>query len=143
MYATVTRDGTGRIIVYGPHDTPVVAPNDGAVTVAICPPAAADRTTGTLAHPYQYAAGPALAAVPVHAPAAASVDDLNAPTVAVCIHPRSHRLFVVGPFTGPDRAEQWWNAHTNRFAETGANCHLLALTAPTTVEATRTSGDDA
>ncbi|WP_018583811.1 hypothetical protein [Salinispora arenicola] len=49
MYATVTRDDTGRIVVYGPHDTPVVVPTDGAVTVAICPPRAADRTTGTLA----------------------------------------------------------------------------------------------
>ncbi|MFI7550780.1 hypothetical protein ACIBQ2_13610 [Micromonospora sediminimaris] len=49
MYATVTRDDTGRIVVYGPHDTPATAPNDGAVTVAICPPGAADRTSGTLA----------------------------------------------------------------------------------------------
>ncbi len=48
MYATVTRD-IQRIVVYGPHDTPATAPNDGAVTAAICPPGAADRTTGTLA----------------------------------------------------------------------------------------------
>ncbi|MFY1574247.1 hypothetical protein ACN26Z_05085 [Verrucosispora sp. WMMD703] len=47
MYATVTRDDTGSSVVYGPHDTPAIAPNDGAVT--ICPPGAADRTTGTLA----------------------------------------------------------------------------------------------
>lgn len=47
MYATVTRDDIGRIVVYGPHDTPATAPNDGAV--AICLPGAADRTSGTLA----------------------------------------------------------------------------------------------
>jgi hypothetical protein len=49
MYATVTRDDTGRIVVYGPRDTLGTAPDDGAVTVAICPPGAADRTSGTLA----------------------------------------------------------------------------------------------
>lgn len=106
-----------------------------------CP---ADRTTGTLAHPYQYAtAGAALAAAPVRSPAAASVGDLNAVTVVVCVHPRSRSLFVVGPFTGPDRAEQWWHARTNRFAETEANCHVLALTAPTTNDAIPSSGDEA
>ncbi|MEV0604767.1 hypothetical protein AB0I61_00125 [Polymorphospora rubra] len=164
MYATVTRDGTGRIVVYGPYDTAVTAArpaagdrprygpydtavtaqNDHAVTVAICPPGAADRTTGTLAHPHQHVtAGPALTAAPVCAPAAASVGDLNASTVAVCIHPPSHSLFVVGPFTGPDRAEQWWHARTNRFAKTGANCHVLALTAPITGDANPSSGDEA
>ncbi|WP_018223580.1 MULTISPECIES: hypothetical protein [Salinispora] len=144
MYATVTRDGTGRIVVYGPYGIAVTASNDQAVTVAICPPGAADRTTGTLAHPYQHAtAGPALTTAPVCAPATASVGDLNAPTVAVCIHPRSHSVFVVGPFTGPDRAEQWWHTRTNRFAETGAHCHVLALTAPSTGDATPSSGDEA
>ncbi|MDG4787674.1 hypothetical protein O7626_17305 [Micromonospora sp. WMMD1102] len=49
MCATVTRDDTGRIVVYAPHDTPAIASNDGAVTVIICPPGAADRTTGALA----------------------------------------------------------------------------------------------
>ncbi|WKU03995.1 hypothetical protein [Micromonospora sp. HUAS LYJ1] len=49
MYATVTRDDTGHIVVYGPHVTPAIAPNDGAVTAAICPPGAVDPTTGTLA----------------------------------------------------------------------------------------------
>ena len=39
-------------------------------------------------------------------------------------------MIVVGPFTGPDRAEQWWNARTNRFAESGARCHLLPVTTP-------------
>ncbi|WP_016815046.1 hypothetical protein [Salinispora oceanensis] len=49
MYATVTRDDTGRIVVYGPRDTPAIAPNDGAVIVPICSPGVADRTTGALA----------------------------------------------------------------------------------------------
>jgi hypothetical protein len=83
-------------------------------------------TTGTLSHPYQYAAaGPALAAVPVHAPTATSVDDLSAPTVAVCIHRFSHRMFVIGVFPGPEHAAHWWSAHTNRFAGTGVACHIL------------------
>lgn len=47
MYATVGHDDTGSIVVYGPHETQAIAPNDGAVTV--CPPGAASRTTGTLA----------------------------------------------------------------------------------------------
>ncbi|QOC92237.1 hypothetical protein [Micromonospora craniellae] len=142
MYAVI-RDA-GRIVVYAPYDTPVVAPNDGAATVTVCPPVAADHTTGTLAHPYQYAARPALAAVPVRAPATASVTDLNTPTIAGRGHPHSHRRFVVGPFTGPDRAEQRRHAPVNRFAENGANRHVLALTAPTTTgTATRTSGVDA
>ncbi|MFI7218405.1 hypothetical protein [Micromonospora maritima] len=49
MYATVGHDDTGSIVVYGPHDTPAIAPNDGAATVAIRPAGAADGATGTLA----------------------------------------------------------------------------------------------
>lgn len=137
MYVTVTPDGTGRLAVHGPVPPPAVpasaTAHGVAVTVAVCPVAAADRTTGTLAHPYQYAAaGPGIAASPVRPPAISSVDDLNAVTVAVCVHPLSHRMIVVGPFTGPDRAEQWWNARTNRFADSGAQCHFLPVTTPPT-----------
>lgn len=132
MYVTVTPDGTGRLAAHGPVPPPAVpasaTAHGVAVTVAVCPVAAADRTTGTLAHPYQFAAaGPGIAASPVLSLANGSVDDLNAVTVAVCVHPLSHRMIVVGLFTGFDRAEQWWNARTNRFAETGARCHVLPV----------------
>lgn len=132
MYVTVTHDGTGRLAAHGPVPPPAVpasaTAHGAAVTLAVCPVAAADRTTGALAHPYQFtAAGPGIAAAPVLPPTTRTVDDLNALTVAVCVHPLSHRMIVIGPFTGPDRAEQWWNARTNRFAETGARCHILAV----------------
>jgi hypothetical protein len=144
MYVTVIRDGTGRLAAHAPDDIPAAEPDDSTITVAVCPPDAADRTTGTLAHPYQFTtAGAVLAAVPVRAPVTASVDDLNALTVAVCLHPVSHRMFVVGPFTAPDRAEQWWNARTNRFAETGAHCHILPLTAPSPSDAPGGNGGQA
>lgn len=135
MYVTVTPDGTGRLAVHGPVPPPAVpvsaTAHGVAVTVAVCPVAAVDRATGALAHPYQFAvAGPGIAASPVLPPVTSSVGDLNAVTVAVCVHPLSHRMFVVGPFTGPDRAEQWWNARINRFVDSGARCHILALTAP-------------
>jgi hypothetical protein len=144
MHVTVAPDGTGRLVVHGPHPAPAITPGGAAVTVAVCPVAAVDRTTGTLAHPYQYtAAGPVIAACPPRPPAADSVGDLNTATVAVCVHPSSHRMFVVGPFTGPDRAEQWWHARTNRFAETGACCHILPLTVPPGGAAEPTSGGPA
>jgi len=46
MYATVTHD-TRRIVVYGPPRHPGHSAERWAV--AICPPGAADRTSGTLA----------------------------------------------------------------------------------------------
>lgn len=96
MYVTVTvtPDGTSRLVVHGPVPPPAVpasaTAHGVAVTVAVCPVAAADRTTGTLAHPYQFAAaGPGIAASPVRPPAISLVDD--------------------------------------RFAETGAHCHILPV----------------
>lgn len=74
MYVTVTRDGTDRLVAHGLYDTPAIDTGNGAVTAAICPPGAVDRTTGILSRPYQYAtAAPALAAVPVHAPTATTL----------------------------------------------------------------------
>jgi hypothetical protein len=131
MYVTVILDAAGRLTAHQPRPEPNTSPAGTAVTVLLCPIVAVDRTTGTLAHPYQYtSAGPIIAACRPSAPIAGSVGDLNAPTVAVCVHPLSHRMFAVGPFIGPDRAEQWWHARTNRFADTGGYCHIVPLTAP-------------
>ncbi|MEV4517998.1 hypothetical protein AB0K00_54710 [Dactylosporangium sp. NPDC049525] len=127
MHVTITADDTGRLTVQPAADT--AAPGDAHnVTVALCPPGAYDRPSGTLTHPYRYAnATPAIAAAPVHPPCDATVADLNAPTVLVAIHPLSRRLLAVGPFTGPDRARQWWHADANQLASNGAACHVLPL----------------
>lgn len=132
MYITVSRDDTGRLVIHGqPHpDIPGTGPAipDG-ITVRLCPPAACDRWSGNLAHPYQHTNVTAeLAELPTSPPRDETVADLNAATAAVAIHPLSHRMLAVGPFTGPDRARQWWHADPNRFAENGATCHILPLT---------------
>lgn len=132
MYVTVTHDGTGQLAVHGPVDATTGDIADTAVVTVVCPPGAVDRMTGALSHPYQFATiGHDLVAVPVRPPATATVSDLNALTVAVCIHPFSLRMLVVGLFTGPDRAEQWWQDRFNRMAAIGAHCHILPLTGPT------------
>jgi hypothetical protein len=126
MHVTIIADDAGRLTVHPAADaTPSGA---DAITVLLCPPDAYDRPSGTLAHPYQYTNAPTdVAAAPVHPPRDATVADLNAPTVLVAIHPLSRRLLAVGPFTGPDRARQWWHADANRFATSGTACHVLAL----------------
>jgi hypothetical protein len=131
MYVTVTANSTRWLVVYGPRPGPAVSLVGTAVTVPVCPVAAVDRTNGVLTHPYRYrAAGPVIAGCLPRPPAAGTVGDLNAETVAVCVHPVSHRMFVVGPFTGPDRAEHWWHARINRFADVGVRCHVLPLNPP-------------
>lgn len=125
MQVTINRDDTGRLTAHAapaaPHDT-------AGFTVRLCPPDACERWSGTLAHPHQYAyASAELAAVPTQPPRDETVADLNAPTVIVAIHPRCRHTLAVGPFTGPDRARQWWQATPNRFAASGATCHVLPL----------------
>jgi hypothetical protein len=126
MHVTITADDAGRLTGHPATDTTPGGPD--SVTVLLCPPDAYNRLSGTLAHPYRYTNAPAgVAAAPVHPPRDATVADLNAPTAIVAIHPLSHRLLAIGPFTGPDRARQWWHADSNRFAASGTACHVLAL----------------
>ncbi|MFI9644499.1 hypothetical protein ACIG87_31390 [Micromonospora sp. NPDC051925] len=49
MYTTVTRDGTGRIVVYGPHDTPAIARKIGRSPSPSAHRGPLTRTTGPLA----------------------------------------------------------------------------------------------
>ncbi|MEU1808416.1 hypothetical protein [Micromonospora aurantiaca (nom. illeg.)] len=127
MHVTITRDDAGRLTVHPATDAN--PPGDAhSITVLVCPPDACDRPSGTLAHAYQYRSAPAaIATAPVRPPRDATVADLNAPTVLVAVDVLSRRLLVVGPFTGPDRARQWWDADSNRFATSDTACHVIAL----------------
>ncbi|WP_327006050.1 hypothetical protein OHA72_01390 [Dactylosporangium sp. NBC_01737] len=127
MHVTITADDAGRLTVRPAADATTPGSPD-SVTVLLCPPDAYDRRSGTLVHPYRYTPAPTgVAAAPVYPPRDATVVDLNAPTVLVAIHPLSRRLLAVGPFTGPDRAQQWWHADSNQFATSGTACHVLPL----------------
>ncbi|MET7427117.1 hypothetical protein [Dactylosporangium sp. NPDC005555] len=141
MHVTITTDDAGRLTARPAADATTPGGAD-TITVLLCPPDAYDRPSGTLTHPYQYTNAPtAVAAAPVHPPRDATVADLNAPTVIVAIHPLSRRLLAVGPFTGPDRARQWWHADSNRFATHSTACHVLPLPSLDTVIALSQEGD--
>jgi hypothetical protein len=142
MYVTITLTATGHRVAYGPYPTPPAPTDPAAVTAMLCPPAAADRITGILDPACQMAEASAdLAGSKPYRPSVHTVDDLNAPTVAVCVHPALRHLFAVGVFTGPDRAEQWWQARTNAFGERGFGCHLITLITPEATDETQSGGE--
>lgn len=130
MYVTITPTASGSLVAHGPCAEPV-AVAEPAVCLVLCPRSAVSRATWHLNHPYEYAAASKdLAALPEQRPIAVTVAELNAPTVAVVVHPLTPKMLAVGPFTGPDRAEQWWYVSVNRSATGDAICHILPLNSP-------------